>query len=90
MAYQGGVCWICGVGPKKIPLNVDHDHKTGRVRGLLCWHCNNRLLGASRDRPEILRKAAQYLDDPPAPKILGVNHPGAPKKPRSRKAKIGP
>lgn len=48
---QGGVCDICG-GPqitkdqrtgKILPLDVDHDHKTGKVRSLLCNSCNNKL-----------------------------------------------
>lgn len=47
---QAGVCAICGRRPKKIRLNVDHDHaaeKLGilKVRGLLCAMCNHRVLG---------------------------------------------
>jgi hypothetical protein len=40
---QGGVCAICGQPPKQKRLHVDHDHETGRVRGLLCAPCNTRL-----------------------------------------------
>jgi hypothetical protein len=40
---QNGVCAICGEPPRKIRLHVDHDHKTGKVRGLLCFFCNSRL-----------------------------------------------
>ena len=37
---QKGVCAICGKPPKGLKLAVDHDHKTGRIRGLLCAYCN--------------------------------------------------
>jgi hypothetical protein len=50
-------CVICGVEEK---LVVDHDHKSGKIRGLLCNHCN-RGLGHFRDDPTLLEFAAQYL-----------------------------
>jgi len=50
-------CVICGDQTK---LVVDHDHVTGKVRGLLCNHCN-RGLGHFRDSPMLLEFAAQYL-----------------------------
>src|SRR6266550_1376817 len=37
---QGGLCAICGGPPKRRTLAVDHDHKSGEVRGLLCDRCN--------------------------------------------------
>ena len=67
---QNSTCKICkkpqkentvgngGAGPKV--LAVDHDHKTGQVRGLLCCDCN-RAIGLFRDNPESLEKAAEYL-----------------------------
>ena len=44
----------------KRKLCVDHDHKTGRIRGLLCISCN-RMLGYAADNPVTLLKAIQYL-----------------------------
>lgn len=56
---QGGVCAICkGVSDKA--LCVDHSHKTGKVRGLLCGKCN-RALGLLQDSPEITLSATEYL-----------------------------
>lgn len=40
---QGGVCAVCDQPPKKYRLSVDHDHVTGKVRGLLCNNCNRAL-----------------------------------------------
>ena len=43
LAAQGGGCAICGNPPKTRRLDVDHDHRTGKVRGLLCHRCNRAL-----------------------------------------------
>ena len=43
MALQNGVCAICGSPPVKNPLQVDHDHLSEAVRGLLCARCNGLL-----------------------------------------------
>ena len=51
-------CRICGNEEEK--LVVDHDHVTGKVRGMLCNHCN-RGLGHFRDNPELLESAKSYL-----------------------------
>ena len=56
---QGGLCDICYKPLPKRP-HVDHDHKTGRVRGLLDWWCN-RLIGNNRNTPLMFRAASQYL-----------------------------
>lgn len=61
-ANQNGLCLGCyrhqsGV---KQPFCVDHDHKTGNIRGLLCYDCNITL-GKVRDSAEILERLAAYL-----------------------------
>ena len=58
---QGGACAVCGSHPEHRGLCVDHDHDTGRVRGLLCDLCN-RMLGQSGDNARLLRLGADYLD----------------------------
>jgi hypothetical protein len=65
LAEQDGKCAICLITPKKRRLAVDHNHATGQVRGLLCTICNHRLLGGSKENAAILRRAADYLENPP-------------------------
>jgi len=63
VAACGNRCEICGVDGASCRwgcLDVDHDHGTGAVRGLLCNNCN-RALGHMRDAPELLERAAEYL-----------------------------
>jgi hypothetical protein len=55
---QDGLCAVCH---DRKPEHVDHDHKTGEVRGLLCSCCNQGL-GNFRDNSAHLRAAANYLD----------------------------
>lgn len=57
---QSGVCKICAKTPGKRALCVDHDHKTGAVRGLLCDQCNFAL-GHFNDNPVLLKNAIKYL-----------------------------
>ena len=67
LAAQSGCCAICGLpetltrSDRTMKLAVDHDHATNAVRGLLCADCNNGL-GRFRDDPELLRRAADYLE----------------------------
>jgi hypothetical protein len=58
---QGGVCAICNMNRDARRLAVDHDHKTGKVRSLLCHFCNTAL-GKFLDDVEILKKAILYLE----------------------------
>lgn len=58
---QEGRCDICGTSRNSDRFHVDHDHATGRVRALLCLHCN-ALLGHAKDDPNTLRAAILYLE----------------------------
>lgn len=69
LSEQGGACAICR-NPEDVDkkrngrpdaLSVDHDHATGRIRGLLCSGCN-RMLGIMNDDPNLIRSAAAYLE----------------------------
>lgn len=59
---QNGGCWICGKtsnqGPRK--LNIDHNHTTGKVRGILCYKCNGAI-GMFDESLEFLQRAIKYL-----------------------------
>lgn len=58
---QNGLCAICEHAPIQKVLVVDHDHKTGVIRGLLCDACNVGL-GRFGDDPKLLRAALRYLE----------------------------
>jgi hypothetical protein len=64
LAKQGEVCAICGTSNPKTShgfWHVDHCHRSGKVRGLLCGTCNTGL-GSFYDRTSVLRRAAAYLE----------------------------
>ena len=63
---QDGKCAVCGLYQKT--LYVDHCHKTGKIRGLLCCRCN-LVLGQVKDNTIILRSLAIYLEQ-----TKGVEH----------------
>lgn len=56
-AAQGGLCPICR---RREATQVDHDHDTGKVRGILCLNCNAGI-GALRDDPRLVYEAVDYL-----------------------------
>lgn len=61
---QGGRCALCHkrfADKANRRLHIDHDHKTGKLRALLCSACNCGL-GMFRDNPALLRRAAGYLE----------------------------
>jgi hypothetical protein len=67
---QGGVCAICLRSPSETNarwdcLSVDHCHLSGKVRGLLCAHCN-QAIGMFRDSSDMLKRALRYLEAGPS------------------------
>jgi hypothetical protein len=56
---QKGRCKICRLERK---LHADHDHETGKFRGMICHKCNS-ILGYVGDNPHFLRRAALYLEE---------------------------
>lgn len=66
---QRGGCAICGArspgrkgrGGKESEWIVDHDHSTGKVRGVVCHPCNV-IMGLAKDNPTLLRDIAHYLE----------------------------
>lgn len=60
LEQQGGVCGICGGQPARESFDIDHDHQTGKVRGLLCGKCNKGL-GLLGDNEHMVKQALRYL-----------------------------
>jgi len=62
IAAQGSQCAICGTAPTRFASwNVDHDHETGRIRGMLCSRCNQGV-GLFHEDVDRHRAAADYLE----------------------------
>lgn len=60
---QNNKCAICGsTNWGHVSPSIDHDHKTGKVRGLLCNRCNT-VLGLVQDDPNILQNTINYLKE---------------------------
>lgn len=64
LAAQGNVCAVCKQGDKV--FCVDHNHKTLKIRGIVCLNCNLRVIGGARDKDELLINAAEYVQRNPA------------------------
>jgi hypothetical protein len=64
LSSQGGVCAICKSSePSNVKgWHVDHCHATGKLRAILCHHCNCGI-GHAKDSPEILRAMASYIEE---------------------------
>lgn len=58
LAQQNGLCAICLGRPA---VHIDHDHSTGKIRGMLCFRCN-AALGQLGDDVDVIRRAADYLE----------------------------
>jgi hypothetical protein len=76
LQYRENKCAICkrdndGTVGKHGRFHVDHDHTTGKVRGILCQRCN-QMLGCANDNVEVLLSAIEYLQNPPANKVLNI------------------
>jgi len=77
--YQHDCCAVCKRPEKdmKISLSVDHDHHSGKLRGLLCLRCN-KALEILRNDIESFEAAIKYLTNPPFTVILGKDRITAP------------
>lgn len=78
LASQGGACASCKdhrPGKGNEHFSVDHDHKTGRIRGLLCRDCNF-IIGHARDNRDTLEKCKVYLFGDMLNYIMGTPPPG--------------
>lgn len=65
LSKQGGVCAICKQDrrdTRQREMPVDHDHDSGKVRGILCDHCN-RVIGLFGDSPDVIARAIKYLKE---------------------------
>ncbi len=70
LKYQEGVCAICKHPPRKTRLAIDHDHKTGLIRGLLCPFCN-RAVGLFKDDMVRFNNTVIFMQQNPATIALG-------------------
>jgi hypothetical protein len=62
---QGGKCAVCKTHESDLErkLAVDHEHSTGKVRGLLCHTCNRSIVSVLENKPNLIPVAQAYLDE---------------------------
>jgi len=63
LAQQNGACLICKGNACKYRLAVDHNHKTGKIRGLLCMRCNTKLGWYEKFAKQIAQYLSQSKED---------------------------
>ncbi len=80
---QDGRCAVCRKPAEEFNkrLAVDHNHKTGEIRGLLCTYCNHRLVGRHTDG-NLLRRLADYVEQSTGWFVPKKKHPVKRKKKR--------
>lgn len=64
LSLQLGQCSLCSIDLSKLNrknIHLDHNHTTGKLRGILCSTCNSGL-GMFKDKPDILRRALDYIE----------------------------
>ena len=61
LEQQGNACWICRKQNTSVkrPFALDHNHATGKIRGILCYGCNRAI--SLLDNPKLYGKAHEYL-----------------------------
>lgn len=74
--HQKGLCGVCHQPLADKVVNIDHDHRSGLVRGLACFHCNKSI--RENFTVEFVRQVLEYLLAPPATAALGAPHFGLP------------
>lgn len=92
LQLQGGRCYICRQLPRKKRLAVDHDHRTGAVRGLLCandeFGCNMSLRRLLND-VEMAKRALDYVEQPPMARLLAQRGTLTPAEPERVLVSVG-
>jgi len=88
---QDGRCYICQRDEKQLKrskskyLCVDHKHSDGSIRGLLCGFCNNKILPALKESPEMAMRIVKYLSEN---KDYGIAPPNINKSKNKKKALV--